>query len=78
MEESKKADEINSESVVVDVSNGDLMTLLHQNLTVTKEILTKTNLIEKSQREIMRSIEELFSLVNPGCKFDPPGCPRTT
>ena len=65
VEASEKADETNSESAVVDVSNSHVMTLLHQSLAVTNEILIKINSIERSQREMLRSIEDLFSIVNP-------------
>ena len=71
IEESEKADETNSESLVVNFSNSHVMTLLHQNLAVTNEILTKTDSIVKSQREMMRSIEELFSLINPVVSLTP-------
>ena len=76
VEASEKTDETNSESAVVDVSNSHVMTLLHQSLAVTNEILIKSNSIERSQREMMRSIEDLVSIVNPVVNLTPHDVPE--
>ena len=67
VEESGKADQANSEGAVVELSiiNNHLMTLINKNLTVTNKICKKVKSLEKSQSELLGTIEELFLLVNP-------------